>query len=125
MKKIISLFLLTSLMLPFGLKFGVLLDYAVAYDYYVNELCEQREVADNTCKGQCELGKKWQETEKSPVEPTAPKLADTELLPFKLEKTMASHLNVPNHQLAISENPYVSCLVSTAAKVLTPPPKQG
>ena len=51
-------FILFGLTLLFAFK-SVLpfVEYYLNYDYIVAELCEQKEEENNTCNGQCHLGK--------------------------------------------------------------------
>ncbi len=41
-----------------------LINYAVNYEYIVKNLCEQKNVADSTCKGKCFVSKELVKTEK-------------------------------------------------------------
>ncbi|MGU3374158.1 hypothetical protein [Chryseobacterium sp. M5A1_1a] len=41
-----------------------LVNYVVNYDYIVNNLCENREIPQSTCKGKCYVEKELAKTEK-------------------------------------------------------------
>lgn len=61
MKFFISLFIIFTLALRPVLP---LIDYAVNYEYIVDNLCENRNIPQSTCKGKCYLEKELSKTEK-------------------------------------------------------------
>ncbi len=61
MKFFISLFIIFTIALRPVLP---LIDYAVNYDYIVDNLCENRNIPQSTCKGKCYLEKELSKTEK-------------------------------------------------------------
>lgn len=60
-KKWISYILLCSLIVPFGIKFSILLDYALDYNYYSKVLCKNQNIPDMHCNGSCALMQKLKE----------------------------------------------------------------
>lgn len=47
-----------------------LANYVINYDYIVEELCEQKDIKDNTCQGKCHLTKEIQKQAELPIEKT-------------------------------------------------------
>ncbi|KIC65246.1 hypothetical protein [Chryseobacterium taiwanense] len=61
MKFFISIFIIFTIAIRPVLP---LINYAVNYDYIVKNLCENRNVAQSTCKGKCYVEKELAKTEK-------------------------------------------------------------
>ncbi|KAA0128722.1 hypothetical protein FY557_07520 [Chryseobacterium sp. SN22] len=61
MKFFISIFIIFTIALRPVLP---LIDYAVNYEYIVDNLCENRDIPQSTCKGKCYLEKELSKTEK-------------------------------------------------------------
>ncbi|WP_294303693.1 hypothetical protein [uncultured Chryseobacterium sp.] len=61
MKFFISIFIIFTIALRPVLP---LINYAVNYEYIVKNLCENRNIAESTCKGKCYLEKELSKTEK-------------------------------------------------------------
>ncbi len=56
------------------MKVGILANYVVQYNYYVNVLCENKDVPEMKCNGKCHLAEELKEAEspkaESPVLPS-------------------------------------------------------
>ncbi|MGE8433622.1 hypothetical protein [Chryseobacterium joostei] len=61
MKVFISIFIIFTVAIRPVLP---LVNYVVNYDYIVNNLCENREIPQSTCKGKCYVEKELAKTEK-------------------------------------------------------------
>lgn len=61
MKKWISILLLACLIVPFGIKFSILLDYTLDFNYYKNVLCKNKDIPEMHCNGSCALMQKLKE----------------------------------------------------------------
>lgn len=61
MKFFISIFIIFTIALRPVLP---LIDYAVNYEYIVDNLCKNRDIPQSTCKGKCYLEKELSKTEK-------------------------------------------------------------
>ncbi|MFP3832245.1 hypothetical protein [Chryseobacterium sp. SIMBA_028] len=61
MKVFISIFIILTVALRPVLP---LVNYVVNYDYIVNNLCENRDIPQSTCKGKCYVEKELAKTEK-------------------------------------------------------------
>jgi hypothetical protein len=70
------------LALSLFLKIGVIAWYGINQDYIASELCEQKEIADNECQGNCQLNKALQLTEKPQQQDDVPVLTELEFLTF-------------------------------------------
>lgn len=90
MQKLIAYLLLLSLALPFGIKTGMYVDYAVRYDYYKNEICENKNQPELQCNGTCQLAKFLAEQE--PKAPEVPENLNQEIAPFLIPS-----LNIKTH----------------------------
>ncbi len=60
------------------MKVGILVNYMVQYNYYVNVLCENKDVPELQCNGKCHLAEELKEAEnpsaESPVLPSTVKV---------------------------------------------------
>ncbi len=75
--------LILSLLLPMSVKLGVITNYFVQYDFYTNELCENKDNTELQCNGKCALMKDLQSvdnTSSSEEEPVLPETVKFELL---------------------------------------------
>lgn len=71
--RIVVYILIFSLVMPITLKFGLMMNYQVQYDYYVNVLCENKDNDSLECNGKCALMKELKSVDShSPEEPTVP-----------------------------------------------------
>jgi hypothetical protein len=81
--KWLGVILILSLFLPISVKLGVIVNYFVQYDYYANELCENKENAALQCNGKCALMDDLQSvdnTRSTEEEPVLPEIVKLELL---------------------------------------------
>lgn len=78
--RIFSSILIICFALPLTIKLGVMVDYQIRYDYYVNVLCENQNNEALQCNGKCALMKDLKITEQtnSPEEPSTPTLINFE-----------------------------------------------
>ncbi len=123
MKKWISYILLCSLFVPFGIKFSILLDYALDYNYYTTVLCKNQDIPEMHCNGSCALMQKLKEkgldTEQKPEIPSP--------LTIELPVFMVSEFNFTQPSIILSsvvENLffYQFSIKSTTLNTSTPPP---
>ncbi len=123
MKKWISYILLCSLFVPFGIKFSILLDYALDYNYYSTVLCKNQDIPEMHCNGSCALMQKLKEkgldTEQKPEIP-AP-------LTIELPVFMVSEFNFTQPTIIPSAKVknlffYQFSIKSTTLNTSTPPP---
>jgi hypothetical protein len=122
-KKWISYILLCSLFVPFGIKFSILLDYALDYNYYTTVLCKNQDIPEMHCNGSCALMQKLKEkgldTEQKPEIPSP--------LTIELPVFMVSEFNFTQPSIILSsvvENLffYQFSIKSTTLNTSTPPP---
>lgn len=68
------------------------IEYALNYEYIIQELCEEKDEVVNTCNGQCHLSKRIQETtdDTSGTNPSDKKTEIVEMLYFH---DYVNHLN--------------------------------
>ena len=85
-----------------------LVNYAVNYDYIVNNLCENRKIIDSDCKGTCFVKKEFAKTEKQSNQSQNVKIAGLDVFlsheilsfsntfkaDFNLEKPNSSNTNL-------------------------------
>ena len=57
MKKVLALFLFFLFVSPFLLKVVMVVDWFVNHQYIIENLCVQKDKAENTCQGMCHLSK--------------------------------------------------------------------
>ncbi len=123
MKKLISYILLSSLIVPFGIKFSILLDYALDYNYYSKVLCKNQDIPEMHCNGKCALMQKLKEkglnTEQQPEIP-AP-------LNIELPVFMVSEFNFTQPSIILSTKVknsffYQFSIKSNTLNTSTPPP---
>lgn len=86
MKRFSAIGLFLVLTLPLFLKIAVLADYAVNYNVYANELCENLDKPELECNGKCQMMEELNEVEnpveESPVTPRLLKLKELNFVDF-------------------------------------------
>ncbi len=97
-----------------------MIDYAINYSYIIEELCEQKDISDNDCKGKCYLTKQI----KNQIDPSEE--SD--------EKIVIDFIKIP-HLLFTEKNQFIKKIskanlryynlnhLSSSNEPLTPPPK--
>jgi len=121
MKKVFSTILIVILSAPTLVNIGVLLDYVVRYQTYVEELCENRNRPELHCNGKCQLAE-LQVSNEDPVEPIKPNLNNLEIkVVFHSE---APTVEIPFQILLQGYPLYREHFLSNAlADIPTPPPR--
>ena len=99
MYKLIASILLLVLLLPATFKTICVVDYVVRYDYYANELCENKDNEEMQCNGACQLNKNLTAVDQNKDE--RPSIPDN----FKYD---LSAFIVPNNDINISWNKWKS-----------------
>ena len=108
---------------PFGIKFSILLDYALDYNYYSTVLCKNQDIPEMHCNGSCALMQKLKEkgldTEQQPEIP-AP-------LTIELPVFMVSEFNFTQPTIIPSAKVknlffYQFSIKSATLNTSTPPP---
>jgi hypothetical protein len=89
-KRFSAIGLILVLTLPLFLKIAVLADYAVNYNVYANELCENLDKPELECNGKCQMMEELNEVEnpvkESPVTPEILKLKEFNFVEFAERK---------------------------------------
>jgi hypothetical protein len=57
MNRLLTVLLILTLTVPFAFRFGVVMNYAVKFDYYKDVLCENKAKPELKCNGTCQLVK--------------------------------------------------------------------
>lgn len=57
MNRLLTVLLILTLTVPFAFRFGVVMNYAVQFDYYKDVLCENKAKPELKCNGTCQLVK--------------------------------------------------------------------
>lgn len=123
MQKLIALILLMTLLVPVGLKVAMVADYVVRYDYYANELCENKDQPALKCHGTCQLNDNLKQvSEQKSEKPSLPSSAKLELPAFILNAVNASVYFLTNNHRNITDQFLSSNYQSIAQDVNTPPP---
>lgn len=65
MKKVLALFLFLLFVSPFLLKVVMVVDWYINHQYIIENLCVQKDKADNTCQGMCHLSKNLDKVDKA------------------------------------------------------------
>ena len=63
MKKTISLFLITILCIPIGIKLGIYIQFKLNQDVIAKAYCKNKDKPEMECNGQCHLAEKILEVE--------------------------------------------------------------
>lgn len=96
MRSAVAIFLILVLTFPFGLRLSVFANYAVHYQRYAQELCENRDQPELKCNGKCQLMKELKAVSPSESnEPEAPKVPSesmVEISPFVVHYFSLSYL---------------------------------
>lgn len=95
---------------PIFIKGGIILQWNLQREYIEQNLCVQRNVADNDCKGQCHLKKQLDKVDNSEEEnqaqiPLKLKLIESEYLPVLLSNISTnkpSQINDPYYSIGNS-----------------------
>lgn len=98
-----------------------LVNYAVNYDYIVNNLCENREIPQSTCKGKCYVEKELAKTEKQSNSSQTVKIAGLDVF---LSHDILSFSHQLNAELSVgvSDSGYMSSHTSEYVSRIFHPP---
>lgn len=110
----IATILVFVLVLPFGLKMGIVSHYWANLSYYATELCENTDKPELNCDGNCQVSKELNKTDSNPKSPISINLEEINLFTLKtfnkdadvvytiIESTFSTLSN--NYILTISED---------------------
>lgn len=124
MRRVFSILLIMSLIVPAMIKMGIMAGYVLEYNKYVTVLCENRDKPEMKCNGQCHLAKELKAVnEPADAKGTTPipSQLQTELifLPSADLFTLATFPEPRSKWIIVNENNVLAPL----ANVCVPPPE--
>jgi hypothetical protein len=124
MRRVFSILLIMSLIVPAMIKMGIMAGYVLEYNQYVTVLCENRDKPEMKCNGQCHLTKELKAVDEPADAKGAtpiPSQLQTELifLPSADLLTLATFPEPRSKWIIVNEND----LFTTAVTVVVPPPE--
>lgn len=119
--KIISLFLLFVYISYVFRVVLPLIDYAVNYKYISAELCEQKDVPNNSCQGTCHLSK--QIGNQNNADPSTTKIVIIDFIKIPHQSVIQNTINAKITLITSDRISIKYSLINHLVKPLTPPPK--
>lgn len=124
MRRVFSILLIISLIVPAMIKMGIMAGYVLEYNQYVTVLCENRDKPEMKCNGQCHLAKELKAVDEPADAKGAtpiPSQLQTELifLPSADLFTLATFPEPRSKWITANEND----LFTTPVTVVVPPPE--
>jgi hypothetical protein len=124
MRRVFSILLIISLIVPAMIKMGIMAGYVLEYNQYVTVLCENRDKPEMKCNGQCHLAKELKAVDEPADAKGAtpiPSQLQTELifLPSTARLTLSTFPEPLPEWITFNENE----VLAIPAQVIVPPPE--
>ena len=119
--KIISLFLLFVYISYVFRVVLPLIDYTVNYKYISTELCEQKDIPDNSCQGTCHLSKQIGDQINDDLSTT--KIVIIDFIKIPHQPVTQNTINVKIDRITSDRISIQYSLINHPVKPSTPPPK--
>jgi hypothetical protein len=98
----------------------VLVNYAVQFDYYASELCEEKNMEESSCNGSCQVSQELRSSSSDTEQKEAPQVSLEELNYTISEKLVSPY---PRFVLKFTSNWFQTMMEDGVTDVLVPPPR--
>lgn len=116
MKKILVILFSLVTLLPLFFKINILFDFMINREFIVQELCEKKDVEDNSCQGKCHLSKELTQIDTNFND----KKPSTKTVQQIVESIYFTQLTKVYSIFNINKNLIKSCFIKPINKLLTP-----